>query len=214
MSKPGTLYQREAMQFFDELAAADAGNKRCVDCGAHNPIWASLSYGTYFCLECSGIHRSLGVHISFVRSLNMDSWSLQQQGKMRRGGNSALRTYLRQCGMPESFNTAGGPSIRDKYHTKAAEAYRERYGAMHELAMQLVHVGGVVVYYDTLWPADRVLQHSYYPDMRNFNFRLAEDPRVLAALVPSSHDLWCKPCCTQLCCCQAMLALQTRCARC
>ena len=66
---------------------------------------------------------------------------------------------------------------------------RERYTAMHELAMQLVHVGGVVVYYDTLWPADRVLQHSYYRDMRDFNFRLAQDPRVLAALVPLSYGI-------------------------
>ena len=66
---------------------------------------------------------------------------------------------------------------------------RDRYGAMHELAMQLVHVGGVVVYYDTLWPADRVLQHSFYPEMRAFNARLAQDPRVLASLVPLSYGI-------------------------
>ena len=66
---------------------------------------------------------------------------------------------------------------------------RERYGAIHELVMQLVHVGGVVVYYDTLWPADRVLQHSYYPQMRAFNYMLADDPRVLASLVPLSYGI-------------------------
>ena len=66
---------------------------------------------------------------------------------------------------------------------------RERYGAIHELVMQLVHVGGVVVYYDTLWPADRVLQHSYYPQMRAFNHMLADDPRVLASLVPLSYGI-------------------------
>ena len=83
--------------------------------------------------------------------------------------------------------TEGGAGQYDMIFVDAGN--RERYGAMHELAMQLVHVGGVVVYYDTLWPADRVLQHSYYPDMRNFNFRLAEDPRVLAALVPLSYGI-------------------------
>ena len=127
MSKPGTLYQREAMQFFDELAAADPGNKKCVDCGAHNPIWASLSYGSYFCLECSGIHRSLGVHISFVRSLNMDSWSPEQQTKMRLGGNTAFATHMQRCGMPASMR--GLECIRDKYHSASAAAYREYHGA-------------------------------------------------------------------------------------
>merc|ERR1719163_1702965 len=66
---------------------------------------------------------------------------------------------------------------------------RERYPAIHELAMRLVHVGGVVVYYDTLWPADEVLQHSYYPAMCDFNRKLAKDPRVLASLVPLSYGI-------------------------
>lgn len=56
------------------LAVIHARNPTCVDCGAPGPDWASLSLGCVFCLACSGVHRSLGVHISKVRSLVLDSW--------------------------------------------------------------------------------------------------------------------------------------------
>lgn len=54
------------------------GNNRCCDCSSLDTDWASISHGIVICLECAGKHRSLGVHVSIVRSIKMDSWSAQQ----------------------------------------------------------------------------------------------------------------------------------------
>uniref|UniRef100_A0A8C6M377 ArfGAP with GTPase domain, ankyrin repeat and PH domain 1 n=1 Tax=Nothobranchius furzeri TaxID=105023 RepID=A0A8C6M377_NOTFU len=53
------------------------GNGRCADCDALNPDWASLNLGALICIECSGIHRNLGTHLSRVRSLDLDEWPLE-----------------------------------------------------------------------------------------------------------------------------------------
>ncbi|XP_020088062.1 ADP-ribosylation factor GTPase-activating protein AGD3 isoform X2 [Ananas comosus] len=55
-----------------ELLRKVCGNEVCADCGALEPDWASLNLGVLVCIECSGVHRNLGVHISKVRSLTLD----------------------------------------------------------------------------------------------------------------------------------------------
>jgi len=64
------------------------GNDRCIDCGRISPEWASVTLAVFMCLDCSGQHRSLGTHISFVRSVKMDSWTPAQIESMRKGGGN------------------------------------------------------------------------------------------------------------------------------
>ena len=66
------------------------GNDRCCDCGFHDPRWASLNLGITLCIECSGIHRSLGVHISKVRSITLDAWEPEQLKVMTELGNDII----------------------------------------------------------------------------------------------------------------------------
>ncbi|XP_058389252.1 arf-GAP with GTPase, ANK repeat and PH domain-containing protein 1 isoform X5 [Diceros bicornis minor] len=63
------------------------GNSHCVDCETQNPNWASLNLGALMCIECSGIHRNLGTHLSRVRSLDLDDWPIELIKVMSSIGN-------------------------------------------------------------------------------------------------------------------------------
>ena len=96
------------------------GNNICVDCDGKSPQWASVSLGIFMCLECSGRHRSLGVHVSFVRSVSMDSWSEKQIKQMRMGGNDKCNSFLAKYGVAKET------PIANKYNSPAAQLYRDR----------------------------------------------------------------------------------------
>ncbi|VEU33713.1 unnamed protein product [Pseudo-nitzschia multistriata] len=112
------------------IVKALEGNKKCADCGVPNPTWCSVSFGILLCIECSGKHRGLGVHISFVRSLDMDSFTEKQLEIMKEhGGNERCNSYLRDGGIPLSVSEV---SIREKYDNKVAELYKLKIKARGE----------------------------------------------------------------------------------
>lgn len=70
------------------------GNANCCDCGHSEPRWASINLGITLCIACSGVHRSLGVHHSKVRSLTLDAWEPEIVKVMMELGNHVVnRVY-------------------------------------------------------------------------------------------------------------------------
>ncbi|XP_043110666.1 stromal membrane-associated protein 1 isoform X2 [Puntigrus tetrazona] len=124
-----TRSEREKAQKLNEQHQAilskmlrEDDNKYCADCEAKGPRWASWNLGVFICIRCAGIHRNLGVHISRVKSVNLDQWTPEQIQSVQSMGNTKAR-QLYEAHLPENFRRPQTDQaveffIRDKYERK------------------------------------------------------------------------------------------------
>lgn len=119
-----TAHQNNSNKDFVDFATSlqTKDNEYCVDCDAQGPRWVSWNLGVFLCIRCAGIHRNLGVHISRVKSVNLDAWTPEHVANVQRMGNSRAR-QIYEAKLPADFVRPQTDEelevfIRDKYEHK------------------------------------------------------------------------------------------------
>ncbi|KAJ4165050.1 hypothetical protein LMH87_006697 [Akanthomyces muscarius] len=105
----------------------ESKNNVCCDCNAPSPQWASPKFGVFICLSCAGVHRGLGVHISFVRSISMDAFKASEIERMRLGGNENWRQFFDEHDDTQMRGISwDDATIAERYSGEVGEEYKER----------------------------------------------------------------------------------------
>lgn len=169
-------------------------NKYCADCGARGPKWASWNLGVFLCINCGGVHRRLGTHVSKVKALTLDKWTPEQLDSMKQKGNAVVNKQCnpRNVPCPSPGNDALLERyIRDKYelHKFANEQDRPQKPTLYERQISELNSMGFTsqqLNYETLFRTKGNVEQAVEELVRNAS---SSPPRTVYKLDEKSPSV-------------------------
>ena len=122
-------------QVFQKLSSK-LENRVCFDCGNKNPTWTSVPFGVMLCIQCSAVHRNLGVHITFVKSSTLDKWTINNLRRFKYGGNHRARDYFMKHNSKQFLNTSNS-NAKLKYTSNVAKRYKDHLDKLVQKDIEL-----------------------------------------------------------------------------
>ncbi|KAG5509962.1 hypothetical protein GH5_07810 [Leishmania sp. Ghana 2012 LV757] len=131
MASMGKLKVPETAEEAKELVAMMRqlpDNRVCFDCPQKNPSWCSVTYGIFLCMDCCGRHRGMGVHITFMKSAELDSWCPHEALRVALGGNGKAKQFMKQHGNmnPKSFYSSPAAALYKRIVDKAVNDFTQK----------------------------------------------------------------------------------------
>uniref|UniRef100_A0A8C7VC51 Arf-GAP with coiled-coil, ANK repeat and PH domain-containing protein n=1 Tax=Oncorhynchus mykiss TaxID=8022 RepID=A0A8C7VC51_ONCMY len=164
------------------------GNEYCCDCGQADPHWASINLGILLCIECSGIHRSLGVHCSKVRSLMLDSWEPELLKLMCELGNSVINHIYEGACEAQGLKKPGPSSSRQEKEAWIKSKYVEKKFLKKLGATEVLVNGGRKT--EHRWSVKKWQRHNSATTVPKTRRKYRQEPGSASPATLSSGTCW------------------------